>query len=394
MMENKDIVVVGIQPWDIPIGSNCKDIATQFAQGNRVLYVNNPISYIDFIKDPDSEKTKNRKDAIKYPENALYQESKNLWVYTPPVKTYPINFVNHDGLFKVLNKVNNKKFAEAIKKAVARLNFKDFILFNDQNMFLGYYLKEHLRPEKYIYYVRDNLLNVPYWKKHGHKVEPKLISKADMVFTNSLLYEENARRYNEKSFMVGQGCDTEMYQANMVAKAEELMGIEKPIIGYVGFLSSKRLDIEIIEHIAISRPDYEVVLVGPEDDSFQRSNLHQLANVRFLGPKPPETLPAYIKGFDVAINPQRLTKATMGNYPRKIDEYLAMGKPTVATRTKAMAYFGDVVFLAKDKEEYVAMIAKALASDSEEKQQERIAVGHAHSWANCVATMYNHLQNN
>ena len=49
MIENKDIIVIGIQPWDIPIGSNCKDIAKQFSKENRVLYVNNPISYIDFF---------------------------------------------------------------------------------------------------------------------------------------------------------------------------------------------------------------------------------------------------------------------------------------------------------------------------------------------------------
>ncbi len=394
MIKNKDIIVVGIQPWDIPIGSNCKDIAKQFSKDNRVLYVNNPISYIDFIKDSKSEKTENRRKAIKNPEKALYKEDENLWIYTAPLKTFPINLVSHDGLFTILNKVNNKKFAEKIQDAIDKLGFKDFIIFNDQNMFLGYYLKEHLKPEKYIYYIRDNLLNVPYWKKHGSKVEPELISKADMVFTNSLLYEENARQYNEKSFMVGQGCDTTIYQRDKVEEAEELKDIDKPIIGYVGFLSSKRLDIEVIEHIAVERPNYEIVLVGPEDESFEQSNLHNLPNVHFLGSKPPNSLPSYIKAFDVAINPQRLTKATMGNYPRKIDEYLAMGKPTVATLTKAMEYFKEVVYLAKDKTEYVEMIDLALESDTPKLQEDRILVGHAHSWDNCVKTMYNHLQNN
>jgi hypothetical protein len=31
-----------------------------------------------------------------------------------------------------------------------------------------------------------------------------------------------------------------------------------------------------------------------------------------------------------------LNETTKGNYPRKIDEYLAMGKPVVATKTIAM----------------------------------------------------------
>ena len=37
MIKNKDIVVVGIQPWDIKIGSNCKNISETFAHHNRVL---------------------------------------------------------------------------------------------------------------------------------------------------------------------------------------------------------------------------------------------------------------------------------------------------------------------------------------------------------------------
>ena len=36
-MRNKDIIIVGIQPWDIEIGSNCKNIALEFAKDNRTL---------------------------------------------------------------------------------------------------------------------------------------------------------------------------------------------------------------------------------------------------------------------------------------------------------------------------------------------------------------------
>jgi hypothetical protein len=392
MIKNRDIVIIGLQPWDIEIGSNCKDIAIEFSKTNRVLYVNNPINYIDFIKEPNSQKTKNRKAVIKHPSESLKPISQNLWSFTPPLKIYPINSIPNTSLFSIFNKLNNKKFTIAIKSALEELHFKDIILFNDQNMFMGYYLKEYLNPEIYIYYMRDNLLTVPYWKKHGEVLEPKLIAKADIVFTNSLLYEEIAKKYNKKSYMVGQGCDTAMYQREKVQENQELRQINKPIIGYVGFLSSKRLDIDIIQHIAINRPNYEIVLVGPEDESFKQSNLHQMTNVKFLGSKSPEILPSFIKGFDVAINPQRLTEATMGNYPRKIDEYLAMGKATVATKTKAMAYFESSLFLAKDKEEYIRMIDLALNTDSEALQQERIAVGLSHSWVNCVERMYEYFK--
>jgi glycosyltransferase involved in cell wall biosynthesis len=107
-------------------------------------------------------------------------------------------------------------------------------------------------------------------------------------------------------------------------------------------------------------------------------------NVKFTGSRPPETLPSYIKAFDVAINPQRLTKATMGNYPRKIDEYLAMGKPTLATWTEAMVYFEEYTYLGKTKEDYVTLIKKALAEDSSELQEARRVYALSHSWENNV----------
>ena len=37
MIKGKDIIVVGIQAWDIEIGSNCKNIALEFSQNNRVI---------------------------------------------------------------------------------------------------------------------------------------------------------------------------------------------------------------------------------------------------------------------------------------------------------------------------------------------------------------------
>jgi glycosyltransferase involved in cell wall biosynthesis len=55
-----------------------------------------------------------------------------------------------------------------------------------------------------------------------------------------------------------------------------------------------------------------------------------------LGAQDVNRLPEYIKASDVCINPQLLNETTKGNYPRKIDEYLAMGKPVVATKTIAM----------------------------------------------------------
>ena len=152
------------------------------------------------------------------------------------------------------------------------------------------------------------------------------------------------------------------------------------------------MDVNILVHIAKTRNDWNLVLVGPEDDVFKNSELHKLSNVFFLGNKDESELPAYLNGFDVALNPQILSEVTRGNYPRKIDEYLAMGKPTVATKTEAMSVFADYVSLADGMEDYPILIEKELADDSQERQSERIKFAAEHTWENNVKEIYTRIE--
>jgi glycosyltransferase involved in cell wall biosynthesis len=117
--------------------------------------------------------------------------------------------------------------------------------------------------------------------------------------------------------------------------------------------------------------------------------LHQFPNVFFLGSKKESQLPNYLKGFDVAINPQLENHLTIGNYPRKIDEYLAMGKPVVATKTKAMEMFQNYVYQCSSYEEYSNLIETALSENSSQLEQERIAFANSHTWENNVNKIYN-----
>jgi glycosyltransferase involved in cell wall biosynthesis len=110
--------------------------------------------------------------------------------------------------------------------------------------------------------------------------------------------------------------------------------------------------------------------------------------VHFPGRKEAKELPQYLARFDVAINPQKLNEVTIGNYPRKIDEYLAMGKPTVATETEAMSIFADHVYLAKTADDYIALIEKALTENTAEKVEGRIRFARSHTWENSVAEIY------
>ena len=201
------------------------------------------------------------------------------------------------------------------------------------------------------------------------------------------------RKFNPHSYYVGQGCDVSSFDKKLIRDVpEDISGIRKPIIGYIGALYKLRLDIEIISWLARQRPDWSIVLIGPEDEAFKNSDLHKLSNIYFLGSKPQPRLPLYLNSFDVAINPQILNEVTIGNYPRKIDEYLAMGKPTVATRTEAMSVFEGYTYLASSREEYLDYIDLALKENTLQKEADREAFARGHSWEANVNEIYKAIE--
>ena len=103
------------------------------------------------------------------------------------------------------------------------------------------------------------------------------------------------------------------------------------IIGYSGALA-RWIDYDLLREVAVRRPDWRLVLVGWDfDGSLGESHVLDLPNVRFLGPKPYETLPAYVAVFDVAILPFRIDDVTVATSPIKLFEYMAARKPIVAT---------------------------------------------------------------
>ncbi len=389
IIKGRDIVIVGQQPWDVEIGSTCKNIALEFSRLNRVLYVNSPLDRITLIREKNTPRVQHRLAVVKGKLEGIVPIKNNLWSFYPDCVIESINWFKNAPVFNYINKINNKKFAQAIKRAINVLGFKDFILFNDNELFRAFYLKEYLTPALSIYYFRDFMLAYKYWKFHGTRLEPELIAKSDLCIANSMHFANYTRRYNPNSFCVGTGCDLKLFDHRIVrAIPEDVLPIAHRIIGYVGALMSLRLDIDLLIWLAEQRPQWSIVLVGPMDEKFKQCRLHEIKNVFFLGAKQVDELPAYINSFDVCINPQVVNEVTIGNYPLKIDEYLAMGKPVVATKTEAMSIFADHTYLASNRSEYLSLTEKALNDDNATLHAERTAFAATHSWENTVKEIY------
>jgi glycosyltransferase involved in cell wall biosynthesis len=381
LLQGKNIVIIGLQAWYTDIGSNCKSIAKELSLHNRVLYINMPLDRKTIANQKNDPNTRRHLQIIRDKENDLVEVSPNLWNYYPSVILESINWIPSTPVFSFFNRINNRRFARDIKKAVRKMGFDKYILFNDNDIFRSFYLKELLRPELYIYYSRDNLLGVDYWRRHGTTIEPAHIAKADIGMANSIYLTNYLRQYNPNAWYIGQGCNITLFNADRVYDIpEDLRPIAHPLIGFVGAINTIRIDEAVIQCIARERPSWNIVLIGPEDDYFAHSELHGMPNVHFLGKKPIDRLPDYIAAFDACINPQLINPVTIGNYPLKVDEYLAMGKPVIATRTEAMQIFGDNVYLGAEPAAFPALIDRALAENNEERRRQRIDLARTHTW--------------
>lgn len=391
MIEGKNFIFTGLQPWDISIGSNAKDIALEVSKHNRVLYVNTPLDKKNYANKNKSPEFIQRKNVITQKSHWLRQINPNLWILDYPFTIWPINFLPDGYLFDWVNKLNSKRMYSFVRSILSQLHFDEYILFIDNDIYRSFYAKEMLQPSYSIYYRRDNLISA-YWQKHAPRLEPMLCKKCDLVVANSIQLAEAVQSYNQNCYDIGQGLDLSKYdhQTNYPVP-KDLSTIQRPVVGYVGWITSRRLDADLIYEIAAKCPDITFAMVGGEDDYFRTHKLHTLNNVIFLGEKPQVEVPSYVAHFDICINPQKVNEITIGNYPRKIDEYLALGKPVIATRTKTMSIFDKHVWNCSNADEYVKAIREALLKNTDEAIQERIRFAHTHTWENSVNKMYSYI---
>lgn len=398
-MKHKNIVMLCQQNWDIGLATNAKNLAKEFAKSHRVLYVNLPLDLNTVLRGFGKPGAFGQADVKKrlrllFGEgDGLMQAEPNLWVLTPQVLSLSINWLRSRGVFCALNRWNSKRLAGSIQGAARTLGFDGYTLFQDGIIFQGLELKSLLVPQHSVYYLRDYTLGVPYFARHGPWVEAQLMRQADVVVANSAYLGDYARQHTPRAYDIGQGCVLAMYRAEDESpEPADLAGVAEPRILYTGFLTGIRLDLDLLLTIARRHPDRSLVLVGPEDETFRRSALHGLPNVHFLGSKRPEELAAYLRHCDVCINPQAVNAATVGNYPLKIDEYLAMGKPVVATATRTMELFADHVYLATGPDHWLALLDRALAKAGPSTAQARVAFARSHTWAASAAALYRALE--
>jgi glycosyltransferase involved in cell wall biosynthesis len=214
-----------------------------------------------------------------------------------------------------------------------------------------------------------------------------LLRRADVVFAVSPQLHEQCRQVNESTYLIPNGVDFARFQRSMADAhvPEDIRGIPRPIIGYVGHIESN-LDVEMVRWVAGARPDWSLVFIGPADAT-AREELIALArrhlNVYYLGAKRPEEVPYYIKCLDAAMMIDR--ERTDGD-SIKLYEYLACGKPVVSIDADSVQRAKHLVWLAKDGPEFVRCLEQAL-HEHPSLAEARIAFARGETWQSRLETV-------
>jgi glycosyltransferase involved in cell wall biosynthesis len=220
-----------------------------------------------------------------------------------------------------------------------------------------------------------------------HATDPSLIRRlhehaidaADLVFYSGRKLFNEATRGCDRSYLLEQGVDYEHWcrvGEGTIEVASEVAAIPPPRLGYFGAIEPWLVDQELIKRAARERPEWQWIFIGNKSRGLE---IEELPNTHFLPPVAYAELPRYAAGFDVCVLPWE-TEQSFTSYGSaiKVREYLATGKPVVIAPLPEYEPMGDVLRIARSREEFLRLVEEALRETDpvmKEKRQAAVASG-------------------
>jgi UDP-galactopyranose mutase len=118
-----------------------------------------------------------------------------------------------------------------------------------------------------------------------HRLEAKLLSRADVVFTGGIsLYEaKHGRHHNVHAFPSAVDAAHFATARKPMREPADQRAIPHPRLGFFGVID-ERLDRDLVADVARLRPDWQLILIGPIV-KINAADLPQAPNLHYLGRK-------------------------------------------------------------------------------------------------------------
>ena len=356
--DRPDILIVSTADWDNPYWTNKQHVAVGLAaRGHRVFYIESQGLRAPTATAKDLRRIWRRlKRGLRPPREVR----PGLWVWSPLV--VPLQ------KYAAIRSLNRALLAFGVGFWTRLKGLRPRLLWTYSPLTTGLY--NTARFDLVVYHAVDDISAQPGMPVDTIRAgEADLLQKADLVFVTAPNLRDMHIRANPETHYFPNVADFPHFNQALnpdTPVPADIAAIPGPRIGFVGAISSYKLDFDMIAAAAAMRPDWSFVFVGEigeGDPLTDASTITAVANIHFLGGRPYASLPGYLKAMDVAILPNRLNDYTRSMFPMKFFEYLAAGRPVVSARLHALQDYGHVAAFADSADDFVTAIAAALAGE-------------------------------
>jgi len=364
-----DIVLLSTADWDHPLWTNKQHVACSLAsEGERVLYVESLGLRSVQAKTQDFRRILRR---LLLGLRFVRQVRPGIWVLSP--------LVLPGGSQGVALRLNRLMLRCSVSLACWVLRFRSPWLWTYNPLTLLYLPLKGFTLS--VYHAVDAVQEQPCMPRALiESEEARLCRSVNQVFTTSPYLAERLAMHTDRICFEPNVADRDHFSTALERRQDpgfvdppELRGIPEPKIGFVGAISSYKLDFELIRSVALRHPEWHFVFIGPQSEGEPSTDLSQLCglgNVHWLGPKPYSQLPRFLAGFQCAWLPLQCNAYTRAMFPMKFFEYLFAGLPVVSTRIHALRSFEAICRLCPPEPlEFSKQIQQVLAGEGPTLEQ-------------------------
>jgi uncharacterized SAM-binding protein YcdF (DUF218 family)/glycosyltransferase involved in cell wall biosynthesis len=381
MTKPHDILCISSIDWDFIWQGHQQIMSTLAADGHRVLFLENTGVRAPQVRDLPRlrQRVRNWWRGTK----GFREERPNLFVYSPLLLPLPYS--------RIARSINRFVLLRALRRWMRATGFYRPIVWTFLPTPLALDLARAVDPQVTIYYCIDDLPSSSHGARRIVPSEERLFRDADLIFVTSENLRKRAAAFSSRVHLFPFGVNFEQFdrvRQSADPPPADLQALPRPIVGYVGGLH-QWIDQPLIAAVANSLPETTFAFVGPAQTDV--STLERCPNIRLFGQRSHADVARYVKGFDVGIVPYLLSDYTANVYPTKLNEYLVMGIPVVATDLPEIRRFnadhGAIVEVAAGAAEFSDAIRRSLKDSPAPVVERRMAVAHSNSWANRIAAM-------
>lgn len=286
--------------------------------------------------------------------------------------------------------LNEKLFKHALSSAIKNLGWKNYITWVNNQSYC--HLLPYDKSTKLIYDITDDWSHAslpPHILAQVKADDQWMLRNADAVIVCSEDLLNNKRERCKSIHLIRNGVQLNPYLPEALAKTQtpSELNFECPVAGYIGTLHEDRLDVELIVESARQLPSVNFVFIGPNALTKENTRkLEELPNIRILGARPYEQLPAYMSAFEICITPHVVSPFTESLDPIKMYEYMATGKPIVSTACAGFRDLRDMIYVSQERTQFPTLINIAIKDRTSdlERSKARVIWASKHTWDNRV----------